>query len=484
MNRTGGDSGYEAVIGLEVHVQLNTRTKLFCGCENGYGGPPNLRICPVCTGQPGTLPVLNQEALVTAIRAGLALGCTIAERTRFDRKNYFYPDLPKGYQISQFDLPLCTDGSVRIVADDGSSREIRIARAHMEEDAGKTIHPEGADHSLVDLNRACIPLLEIVSAPQLRSPKEAHRYLTQLRRTLLFARVSDCDMEKGSLRCDANISVRPEGDNRLYSRTEIKNLNSFRNVEKALGYEFDRQVTVVTGGDRVVQETRTFLEQDERTEPLRSKEEAFDYRYFPEPDLPDFEVASEQIEELRQTLPELPAARETRYVEQLGLPSDLAEILTTEPDHAEYFEACVEAGGDPLESAKYLTGTVLMLANEQGGSAAGTGIEPADLVAVIGMVGAGELSQQAARKVLPEIGKSGKSPDAVVAALGLRQISDRDELSRVVDEVIQGTPKAVEEYRGGKTAALNSLVGGVMKATKGKANPNLTRELLEEKLKS
>lgn len=482
---------YETVIGLEVHVQLATRTKLFCGCLNVYGADANTNVCSVCTGQPGALPVLNDRALELAVRGGLALGCAIAPITKFDRKNYFYPDLPKGYQISQLDRPVNGEGEVRFSNGEGDEgeesdeRRIRIVRAHLEEDAGKTMHPDGDPNSLVDLNRAGIPLLEIVSAPDLRTPAEAHRYLSELKRRLRYARVSECDMEKGSLRCDANISIRPVGAKELGTRTEVKNLNSFRHVERALEYEIERQIAVVQAGEVVVQETRSWREAEARTEPLRSKEEAEDYRYFPDPDLPEFELDEERVEAIRQSLPEMPDTKRTRYVDQLGLPAATADVLIADRDPAEWFDACVDelaAGQDAKGVANAITGVVLALANERGVSITELRLTPGQLVRIVGLVEDGSISNQAARKVVAEVDATGDAPTDVVQRLGLGQVSDRDTLGATVDEVVAAQEKVVQDYRGGNQNALNALVGSVMKATKGKANPQLARELLIERL--
>ena len=474
---------YETVIGLEVHVQLQTETKLFCACRNEYGAEPNTNVCEVCTGQPGVLPVLNERALELAVTAGLALGCEIAELTRFDRKSYFYPDLPKGYQISQFDQPVNGRGGIEIEGDDGRMRRIGITRAHLEEDAGKTIHPEGKSYSLVDLNRTGIPLLEIVSDPDLRSPAEAYRYLVALKRMLRFSRVSACDMEKGSLRCDANVSVRPAQTGTFGTRTEIKNLNSFRNVERALAHEIERQVSVLAAGGRIVQETRTWLEQEECTRSLRSKEESHDYRYFPDPDLVPIAIAKEWVDGLQAALPEMPAERLKRYVDDLGLTEKAATVLSSEPEISDFFERCVARDkAEPAELGKFITGPMLRLANDAGVPVGELSITPRRLVKLVLMVQTGELSGQAARKVLSAMAESGAGPSDVVKELGLAQLSDPTELASIIEKVIASSEKAVTEYRHGKKAALNSLIGMVMKTTKGKANPNLVKKLLQEQL--
>jgi aspartyl-tRNA(Asn)/glutamyl-tRNA(Gln) amidotransferase subunit B len=471
----------EVVIGLEVHVQLATRSKLFCACPAEFGATPNRNVCAVCTGQPGALPVLNAEALSLAIRAGLALDCAIAPRTRFERKNYFYPDLPKGYQISQFAEPIDHDGHVVIEGDDGAPRQIAIVRAHLEEDAGKTMHPPGRRDSLVDFNRAGVPLLEIVTGPVLRSPGEAHRYLDALKRRLRYARVSECDMEKGSLRCDANLSLRPRGESRLGRRVEIKNLNSFRNVERALAFEIERQTAMLARGEIVAQETRGFVDVDGTTIPLRSKEDSEDYRYFPDPDLPVFAVAAETIEAARAALPELDVAKAVRYRHALGLGDAVVAALIADRDVAEYFDRGVatNSGATAAGLANFVLGSALALANERGVPLDEIAIPPAALADVAARVEKGEISVQAARmRVLPEIAASGRTPSEVIAALSLVQVSDAASIDAFCQQAIAALPKAVAEYRAGKAAALNSLVGSVMKASGGKANPNLARERL------
>ncbi len=474
---------FEPVIGLEVHVQLATRTKLFCGCLNSYGAESNTQVCPVCTAQPGVLPVLNERALELAIRAGLALGCTIARKTKFDRKNYFYPDLPKGYQISQFDRPLNEGGGVTITGDDGNERVVKLVRAHLEEDAGKNVHPDGVPFSLVDLNRSGIPLLEIVSAPDLHSPAEAHRYLDELKRMLRYSRVSECDMEKGSLRCDANVSVRPRGQAKFNTKVEIKNLNSFRHVERAIAFEIERQSAVYREGGMIRQETRLWRDADNRTEPMRSKEDAHDYRYFPDPDLPEFVIDDAAIQAIHAELPEPPSARRERYAKVLGLPAPTVAVLIAERDTSDYFERCLALSPkDPKDVANFVLSAVLAEANARGVGALEVPIAPATLLSVAALVGEAKLSRQAAHKVLSEHAATGKPPEQLVKELGLEQVSDRGELDRIVDEVIAAAPKAVAEYRAGKENAVNSLVGGVMKASKGKANPNLAKELILAKL--
>jgi aspartyl-tRNA(Asn)/glutamyl-tRNA(Gln) amidotransferase subunit B len=472
----------EAVIGLEVHCQLATKSKLFCACEAGFGGLPNSRICPVCTAQPGVLPVLNEEALRLAITAGLALGCTIRTKTKFDRKNYFYPDLPKGYQISQFDEPLCEHGALEFEVDKGVTRRARVLRVHMEEDAGKALHPEGASSSLVDLNRAGVPLVEIVGMPDLATPAEASAYLQALRRMLRFAGVGECDMEKGSLRCDANVSVRPKGEKKLGTKVEVKNINSFRNVERALQFEIVRQSEMVERGEKIVQETRSFRDTEGTTVSMRVKESADDYRYFPDPDLPVFEVAADAIEKIRVALPEGFLAKRARYQKEWGLSEYDAKVLTEEPATARFFESVVAAGLPPKSAANWIQGEILAWLTETKRDLDQLKIKPSDLTDVVKMEEAGELSHLAAKKVLHEMLEKGVGARAAAQSLDLLQIRDAGALATTIDDVLKQEAKIVGDYRGGKETALNALVGRVMRATKGKGDPNLIKELLLQKL--
>jgi aspartyl-tRNA(Asn)/glutamyl-tRNA(Gln) amidotransferase subunit B len=478
---------YEPVIGLEVHVQLATKSKLFCRCEARFGAPPNTLICPVCSGQPGVLPVLNRAAFRLGVTAGLALDCEVSRTTKFDRKNYFYPDLPKGYQISQFDEPLCRQGHLELELP-GGTRRVTIQRAHLEEDSGKIIHPEGLDLSLVDLNRAGVPLMEIVSGPDLRSPAEASLYLQALRRLLRYAGVSECDMEKGSFRCDANVSLRPAGSTPLGTRTEIKNLNSFRFVMQALQAEIDRQGAVLDGGGKVVQETMAFDPDSGRTASMRSKEEAHDYRYFPEPDLPRFDVdavlAPESIESLRAALPELPAARAARFV-SLGLSPHDAELLAGERALADYFEGARQAAGETpaaVVSSLVLT-DALRLCNERKLSIEELATPARAFGELAQLVHRGELSRQAAGKVAQELeARREGSARGVAERLELLQVSDAGELGGLVARVLAEQSELVERYRAGKTGVFNALLGAVMKASGGRGNPATVRELLERQL--
>jgi len=483
---------YEPVIGLEVHVQLATASKLFCRCEARFGAPPNTLICPVCSGQPGVLPVLNRRAFRLGVTAGLALGCTIDPTTKFDRKNYFYPDLPKGYQISQFDRPLCRAGKLELDLPDGrggsARRAVSITRAHLEEDSGKIIHPAGLDLSLVDLNRAGVPLMEIVSGPDLRSPEEASLYLQALRRLLRYAGVSECDMEKGSFRCDANVSLRPAGTTTLGTRTEIKNLNSFRFVMQALQAEIDRQGAVLDRGGKVVQETMAFDPDSGRTAPMRSKEEAHDYRYFPEPDLPRFEVeavlAPDTIASLRAALPEPPESRARRFLE-LGLSKPDAETLVAERPLAEFFEqARRSAGGAPAPLvAGLLLSEALRLCNERNVPIDGLATPARSFGELAGLIHEGHLSRQAAGKVAQELEASrNASPREVAERLQLLQLSDSGELAGLVERVLAEQTDLVQRYRSGKTGVFNALLGAVMKASGGRGNPATVRELLQRAL--
>jgi len=482
---------FEPVIGLEVHVQLATASKLFCRCEARFGAPPNTLVCPVCTGQPGVLPVLNRAALRLGVSAGLALGCRVDPATKFDRKNYFYPDLPKGYQISQFDRPLCRQGRLEFERPgEAAPRVVSITRAHLEEDSGKIIHPDGLDLSLVDLNRAGVPLMEIVSGPDLRSPEEASLYLQALRRLLRYVGVSECDMEKGSFRCDANVSLRAIGTKAFGTRTEIKNLNSFRFVMQALSAEIDRQGALLERGGKVVQETMAFDPDSGRTAPMRSKEEAHDYRYFPEPDLPIFEVdaalAPESVESLRAALPESPTDRARRFREALGLPAHDVEALVAERSLADYFETALAAAGagiQPSAVAGWVQTDVLRLCNERKLPLERLAVTPQRLGGLVRLVEDGQLSTQAARQVVLAMEDRPGTPAREVAeGLDLLQLSDEAELSRIVGEVLAREDELVRRYRSGKTGVFNALLGAVMKASRGRGNPALVRAMLERRL--
>jgi aspartyl-tRNA(Asn)/glutamyl-tRNA(Gln) amidotransferase subunit B len=476
---------WEAVIGLEVHAQLLTRTKLFCGCENRFGAPPNTLVCPVCLGLPGALPVLNRRAVTLAVRAALATGCTVYPVSVFERKNYFYPDLPKGYQISQYARPLATGGFVAIDGADGAEKRVRLARIHMEEDAGKLLHegfPWSGERSGVDLNRAGVPLIEIVTEPDLRTPGEAHAYLTALRAVLLYAEVSDGNMEEGSLRCDANVSVRRRGENSLGTRTEIKNLNSFRNVARALEHEVARQAAVLESGREVVQETLLWNAERAETASMRSKEEAHDYRYFPEPDLPPLVVTGEWVEEARRSLPELPAERRRRFASEYGLPPYDAGVLTQERAVADYFEAAARESGNAKAVSNWVMTEVLRKLKDDERGLAACPVGPAALAGLVRLVDAGTISGKIAKDVFERMWATGEEPAAIVEREGLTQLSDESALEAVVAEVVAASPAQAASYRGGKAAALGWFVGQVMKRTGGRANPQRVNALLRKAL--
>ncbi len=472
---------YEAVIGLEIHAQLKTKTKIFCGCSTEFGSEPNSQTCPVCIGMPGVLPVLNRRVVEFAIKTGLAMNCRISPYSRFARKNYFYPDLPKGYQISQYELPICEHGYVDIVVD-GVKRRVGITRIHMEEDAGKNIHER--DCSLVDLNRTGVPLLEIVTEPDIRTPKEAATFMRKLRTILRYLEVCDGNMEQGSLRCDANVSLRPEGSTELGTKTEIKNINSFRFVEKALEYEIKRQMKVLSEGGSIVQETRLWDSEKGVTFSMRSKEEAHDYRYFPEPDLVPLVVEDKWIDEIRETMPELPDEKLRRYTEELGLPEYDAQLLTEERATAEWFEEAVELGAQPKEVSNWMMTELLRLLNENNMEIADCKVRPGQLVKIIELIDKGQISRNIGKKVFADVFETGKDPEEIVKEKGLIQISDTSELERMVDEVLASNPEEVERYRNGEQKLLGFFVGQVMKASRGKANPKAVNELLRKKLSS
>ena len=471
---------WEAVIGLEFHAQLKTASKIFCGCSTAFGAPPNTNVCPVCMGLPGVLPVLNRAVVDSAIRLGLALECDIAEHTKFDRKQYFYPDLPKNYQISQFDQPICVGGGLGILAD-GTTRFVHLTRIHMEEDAGKSVHG-AADGSQVDFNRTGVPLLEIVTEPDMRTPAEAAAFGAALKAILAYLDVCDCNMEEGSLRCDANVSIRQAGETALGTKTEVKNMNSFKNVQKALEYEIARQMAARDAGERIVQETRLWDAARDRTEPMRSKEEAHDYRFLPDPDLLPLHVDREWVERMRATLPELPAARRARLVADYDIPPYDAEVLTAEKALADFYESTVAAGADAKLASNWIMGEVRRLLNEHDAGIADCKIHPAQLTALIGLVSDETLSGQKAKAVLAEMFESGADPHAIVEAKGLGQISDTGAMTALVHDVIAAHPGPVAEYKAGKTKTMGFLVGQVMKASKGQANPKLAGELLRKAL--
>jgi aspartyl-tRNA(Asn)/glutamyl-tRNA(Gln) amidotransferase subunit B len=476
---------YETVIGLEVHAQLLTRTKMFCGCSTAFGAPPNTQTCPVCQGMPGTLPVINRRAIEYGIKTALALQCTVNADNRFARKHYYYPDMPKNYQISQYEEPLAEHGRLEVEVG-GVSRVIGIQRLHLEEDVGKLVHEgslETAPSSQVDFNRAGVPLMEIVSQPDMRSPEEAAAYLRSLRAIVVYLGVCDGNMEEGSLRCDANISLRLRGAAEYGTKVEIKNMNSFRNVQHALEHEITRQARALETGERIVQETRLWDPDKSRTVSMRSKEFAHDYRYFPEPDLPPLDVEPAWIERVRATLPELPAARRARFMEAYGLGAYDADLLTGSRALGDYFEATVRACGKPKAAANWVLNDLLReLAGDDERALAGCPIPPANLAGLITLIEDGTISGRIAKDVFEKMYRSGEDARAIVGREGLTQVADAGELSAVVDQVLAEHAKVVEDWKSGKKAARGFLVGQVMKATAGKASPAVVNSLLDEKL--
>jgi aspartyl-tRNA(Asn)/glutamyl-tRNA(Gln) amidotransferase subunit B len=477
-------ANYEPVIGLEVHVQLQTQSKIFCGCSTRFGDPPNTNVCPVCLGLPGALPVLNRAAAEMAVKAALALNCRVNRFSRFARKNYFYPDLPKGYQISQYDQPLAEHGYLAVRAEDGE-RRIGITRIHLEDDAGKSIHdgfPDSGRASYVDLNRSGVPLIEIVSEPDIRSSAEAYDYLTRLKEILLYLEVSDCNMEEGSLRCDANVSVRPRGSAGFGVKAEVKNLNSFRYLRDALDYEISRQVAVIEGGGTLLQETRLWNLDQQVTVGMRSKEQAHDYRYFPEPDLPPLLVDEAWEQRVRLTLPELPAAKRQRFLKEYGLREYDAGVLTATRALADYYEAAARTAGDPRAAANWVQGDLLGALNAAGKDMGQSPVSAENLGTLIRLVNEGAISGKIAKDVFVKMFAEGRAPGEIIAAEGLAQISDSAQLQAIIREVMAANPKQVESYRGGKTGVFAFFVGQVMKATRGQANPTVVNDLLRKQL--
>ncbi|HQD78998.1 MAG TPA: Asp-tRNA(Asn)/Glu-tRNA(Gln) amidotransferase subunit GatB [Bacillota bacterium] len=477
---------YTIVIGLEVHAELATDSKLFCGCSTSFGSEANTQICPRCLGLPGTLPVLNKKAVEYAVRAGLALGCKINKFSKFDRKNYFYPDLSKAYQISQYDQPICEHGHVEFYVG-GEKKVVGITRIHLEEEAGKSIHSgtsiSDSDFSLEDYNRSGIPLIEIVSEPDIRSPEEARIYMETLRSILRYIGVSDCKMEEGSLRCDANISLMPKGATVFGTRTEIKNMNSFRAVQKALEYEAERHAKLLDSGEKIVQETRTWDDNLGITLSMRSKEEAHDYRYFPEPDLVPVILEDEFVTDIKNSLPELPAEKFRRYLEEFGLPEYDAELITADRDLAEYFEAVVAIYNKDYKAvSNWIMGEFMRLMNEQGIEVGEVKIKPEDFAAMLKLMDEGVISSKIAKVVFEEMFNTGKEPKTIVEEKGLVQISDSSAIEQIVADVIKDNPGPVAEYLGGKDKVLGFLVGQVMKLSKGKANPQMANEFLKKAL--
>jgi aspartyl-tRNA(Asn)/glutamyl-tRNA(Gln) amidotransferase subunit B len=475
---------YEPVIGLEVHVQLATATKIFCGCPTSFGAPPNENVCPVCLGLPGALPVLNRQAVELAIKAALALNCKIRPSSRFARKNYFYPDLPKGYQISQYDEPLAEHGWVD-AAVDGEKKRFGVTRVHMEDDAGKSIHDGFKDserYSYVDLNRSGTPLIEIVSEPDMRSSDDAYAYLTELKQTLQFIDVSSCDMEKGHLRCDANVSVRLKGAEKFGTKAEVKNVNSFRFVKQALDYEIARQVALIESGGTVKQETRLYNVNTGETVGMRSKEHAHDYRYFPEPDLVPLRVSDRWIDEVRATMTELPSQKRARFIEAYGLREYDAQVITLTRAMSHYYEVVAAASGDPRTAANWVVGELAGALNGAGKSVEESPVKAEHLGELVGLIAKGELSGKLAKEVFAKMFAGSEAPSVIIEREGLKQISDSGALEKIIDDVLAQNPKQVEQYRGGKTTVIGFLVGQVMKASRGQANPGAVNDLLKKKL--
>ncbi|MFH1442160.1 MAG: Asp-tRNA(Asn)/Glu-tRNA(Gln) amidotransferase subunit GatB [Candidatus Omnitrophota bacterium] len=472
---------YQPVIGLEVHAQLKTNSKIFCGCSTEFGSEPNSQVCPVCLGFPGSLPVLNKTALDYAVKTGLALGCSIQNYTKFDRKHYYYPDLPKNYQISQYDLPVCKDGFLDIEID-GKTKRVRVRRAHLEEDAGKLMHQDKV--SFVDLNRTGVPLLEIVSEPDMHSPVEAYEYLVSLKSIIEYLGVCDCDMEKGSLRCDANISIRKKGDSKLGIKTELKNMNSFKGVRDALAFEIQRQSELLDKGESLIQETRLWDAKELKTVSMRTKEEAKDYRYFPEPDLPPFLISQEKIEEISKTMPELPKAKCARFIKDYGLLESDAKILVFSKKDSDYAEQCMKIYNNINKKpvVNLIIGPLLSEANSRNCSLTDLKLQPQNLIELLSYIDRDEVSNLTAKSVLKDMIDSGQTAAKIIKDKNLVQISDTNALESQVEEVIKLNPKSVEDYRLGKVNALMFLVGQVMKRTAGKANPKVVREILNRRL--
>lgn len=476
---------YEAVIGLEIHCELKTKTKIFCGCATGFGAEQNTHVCPVCLGLPGVLPTVNKRVVEFGIKAGLATNCTINKYSKFDRKNYYYPDLPKNWQTSQYDLPIAEHGWVDIDVD-GEKKRIRLTRIHMEEDAGKLVHSgttiKDSATSNVDYNRTGVPLLEIVSEPDLRSAEEARAYMEKIKAIMEYIDVSNCRMEEGNLRADINVSLRPVGTKELGTRTEMKNINSFKNLEDAINYEIERQEDVLEDGGHVVQETRTFDPARGITLSMRSKENAHDYRYMPEPDLPPIVTSEETIEKYRSELPELPDARRARLEKEYGLSDYDAGIITSSRAMAEYFDSVVATGADPKLAANWIMGDLAKNLNEDGIDITKSPVSAERLGKMIGLIMKDTISGKIAKKVFKEMWTNEDDPEKIVKDKGLVQITDTGAIEAAVDAAIAANPKAVEEYKGGKKKAIGALVGQVMKATRGKANPQMVNKMLAEKL--
>ena len=475
---------YEMVMGLEVHCELGTESKIFCGCTTEFGGEPNTHTCPICTGMPGTLPVLNEKVVDYAIRAGLALNCSITPFGKQDRKNYFYPDLPKAYQISQFDLPLCVGGHVDVELEDGTQSRIGITRIHIEEDAGKLIHDGAYGTTLVDYNRCGVPLIEIVTEPDFRSPEEGRAFLEKLRSTLVYAGVSECAMQKGQLRCDINISVRKKGEKEFGTRTEIKNMNSFAFAVKAMEYEFKRQVEAVERGEEIIQETRRYDEGSNTTISMRSKENAHDYRYFPDPDLMPIVITEEKVNDIREMLPEMPDKRRKRYVEEYNLPEYDANILTIEKPVSDFFENAIKHTKNIKAVSNWIMGDVLRITKEKNMEITELKFTGAQLAELVNLIDAGTISSTIGKKVFTEMFETAKDPKKIIEEKGLVQNSNEDEIRGMIVQVIEQNPQSIEDIRGGKTQAQGFLVGQVMKISRGKANPQVVQKILQEEIQN
>ncbi len=474
---------YEAVIGLEVHSQLLTESKLFCGCSTKFGNPPNSNVCPICLGHPGVLPVLNKNVVEFAMLLGMATNCRINERSIFARKNYFYPDLPKGWQTSQYEEPICEHGFLDITKSDGSTKRLGITRIHMEEDAGKSIHDLGAD-TCVDVNRCGVPLLEIVSEPDMSSPEDAYLYLTKLKQIITYLGICDGNMEEGSLRCDANISIRLKGETKLGTKTEVKNMNSFRNVEKAITHEIERQIELVEDGGKITQQTLLWNADTNEVSPMRSKEEAHDYRYFPEPDLMPVIIDEKWKSEIRKQLPELPEVRRDRFIAQYNLPEYDAVILTSERPLADYYEKVVTITDDYKSASNWVMTDILKVIKEEKIEISDFKVSPENLGKLITLINNNTISGKIAKEVFPEMLKTNHDPEKIVKEKNLVQLTDVSAIEEIVVRIVEANPKQVEQYLGGKESVLGFFVGQIMKETKGKANPQMVNDLLKKKLQT
>lgn len=475
------NSKYEAVIGLEVHAQLLTETKCFCGCSTKFGNPPNTNVCPICLGHPGVLPVLNKKVVEFTVMMGLATNCKINEKSVFARKNYFYPDLPKGYQISQYELPICEHGHIDIDLSDGSKKRLGITRIHMEEDAGKSIHDQ-AEETLVDVNRCGVPLMEIVSEPDMRTPEDAYFYLTRIKQIVQYLGICDGNMEEGSLRCDANISVRLKGETKLGTKTEVKNMNSFRNVERAITFEIERQIDIIEDGGKITQQTLLYNADQNKIFPMRSKEEAHDYRYFPDPDLMPVYVTEEWKSNIAVNMPELPQVRKNRFIQQYNLPVYDAEVLTSTRDLADYYEKTVCVTNDFKSASNWVMSDVLKIINDRKLNPAEVLVSPENLGKLINLINSNTISGKIAKDVFPEMLKGNKDPELIVKEKNLIQITDMGAIETIIEDVIKNNDKEVQQYLSGKDKVFGFFVGKIMKETKGKANPKAVNDILKSKL--